>query len=299
LMAKTPRTGTKNPVKSDATAAAGTTADAPVAEPTMNDTDVLTAADRRFLERVSRFLINIQLQQYLPKARQEAYTDAEHELGWRLWKTAAGENRPLSHWIELSAVESEEPPELASIYQELDAFENTWFPRAHAIIRRVVATELRDAFEKAFFHELTQQPLGPLVVGSVRTFIKRFDELPKSSKAGARAVYDKLVQRGMDSSRVNRVRELLVAIESNPVKPRKRTVSAEEIAQATRDQTKALGELHDWFDDWATTLRSVFNAQEQTRLGLSVPSRGGDDAEEEQPATPPGAPENPSGTPKS
>ena len=71
----------------------------------------------------------------------------------------------------------------------------------------MVAPEHRATFLATFFHELTQQPLGPGVILSVRTLIERLDALPASALPGAAAVRDTLRARGLTD-------DVLAAIES-------------------------------------------------------------------------------------
>ena len=185
--------------------------------------------------------------------------------------------------------------------QEIDAFENTWFPRTRAIIRRMVPRETRDEFAAAFFTNLEQQPLGPGVVGSVSTFLARIDDLTKSANPHARKVRATLEERGLTAAKSKAVKELLAQASHlvNDVASPKSDAATIHRAQAA--QIEGLADLRDWFNDWATALRSVFNASEQIRLGLTLIKRpgaatqpeDGDPAEEEDPtaAEPPANPE--------
>jgi len=109
---------------------------------------------------------------YSAVARREGYSTKEHKEGWRLLKLASGEHRPLEHLFEETSLgtSATQSAERMRLLQDVDGFENTWFPRMRAILRRVVPTARRDAFEAAFFKDLEQQPLGPLVIGSVSTY---------------------------------------------------------------------------------------------------------------------------------
>ena len=57
----------------------------------------------------------------------------------------------------------------------IDELENTWFPRMHAIIRRVVDVAHRDELESAFFRDVDQQPVGPEQGLSVRDVAAKLD----------------------------------------------------------------------------------------------------------------------------
>jgi hypothetical protein len=56
---------------------------------------------------------------------------------------------------------------------------------------------------------------------------------------------------------------------------------AAAISKAQAAQIEGLADLRDWFNDWATALRSVFNAYEQLRLGLTLVKRAGASEAEE------------------
>ena len=74
------------------------------------------------------------------RARREGYSPQEHALGWQLWRTAAGETRPFEHWLReqqlVDGIDLDNGEQRRRL-QEIDEFENTWFPRTRAIIRRV------------------------------------------------------------------------------------------------------------------------------------------------------------------
>lgn len=232
----------------------------------------LSSREQQFLLRVTRFLVNIQSTAYVNRARREGYTAKEHQEGWQLCREAAGANRPLDHWFaETKAAQSSNGnPERMALLQELDYFENTWFPRTRAIIRRALPSEKRDLFTAAFFQNLEQQPLGPGVINSVATYIGRVEGLGKSNQPEAQKILTILRERGLTDAKLQRIKNLLTQMETlgSPTLPP--PVSPEEIARAQAAQMQALSDLHDWFNDWATTLRAVFNTQEQNRLGLII-----------------------------
>jgi hypothetical protein len=245
-------------------------------------TTQLTPADQRFLDRVMRFLVSIQSPVYVRRARQEGYTAAEHKQGWHLWQVAAGADRPLDHWF--AEREAESPAahgEQLRLLQEIDTFENTWFPRTRAIIRRMVPRDARDEFTAAFFKNLEQQPLGPGVVGSVSTFIARTGDLAKSASPHAKLVRATLDSRGLTAAKLAAVTDLLARAShlAGDVPAPKPDTAAIQKAQAA--QLEGLADLRDWFNDWGTALRSVLNGQEQIRLGLLQIKRGASAAETE------------------
>jgi hypothetical protein len=59
--------------------------------------------------------------------------------------------------------------EQTRLLQEIDTFENTWFPRVRSILQRTLLEEEQELFLAAFFKDLTQQPFGVGVLDSVST----------------------------------------------------------------------------------------------------------------------------------
>jgi hypothetical protein len=244
---------------------------------------VLSAAEQDLLGRALKFLVNIKAQPYATRARREGYTPAEHREGWRLLKLASGEERPLEHlFVETFSSGVTEGAERIRLLQEVDDFENKWFPRTHFIIRRVVPRDRRAAFEAAFFKNLDQQPLGPGVIVSVGTFLSRLDGLSQSNDADAKKVRETLVARGLTKEKIKHVREQLEQLEVGSRAEKPVQVSAAELKRAHDAQREGIEGLRDWFNDWATTLRQVFNTRDQIKLGLTVVKRsaGRDDEDE-------------------
>ena len=236
----------------------------------------ITPADQRFLDRVMRLLVSVQSPGYVRRVRREGYTAVEHRRGWTLWQTAAGADRPLDHWFAENEAESPVGGgEQLRLLQEIDAFENTWFPRTRAIIRRMVPRDTRDDFAAAFFTNLEQQPLGPGVVGSVSTFLTRVDELAKSANPHAARVRATLNERGLTAAKGKAVRELLAQASHLVAEVPSPKSDAAAIQKAQFAQAEGLADLRDWFNDWATAFRSVFNASEHIRLGLTLVKRPG------------------------
>ncbi|MBI4819046.1 MAG: hypothetical protein HY791_22430 [Deltaproteobacteria bacterium] len=231
----------------------------------------LVKDDRLLLDRSMRFLVSIQTRRFVARARREGYSAAEHTEGWRLWKAASGSDRPLDHWLYEEKEQSVigEPPALGATLQALDDFENMWFPRTRMIIARVVPASEREAFLNGFFANLSQQPLGPSVVGSVRTFLSRVDGLASSSSEHAKAVRKVLASRGLTDARLARVRALLDEAEGQGAEVPTRPDSAAEVGAAQVAQQEALAALRAWFVDWATTLRTAFNVNDRIQLGLT------------------------------
>ncbi|WP_437573121.1 hypothetical protein [Sorangium sp. So ce887] len=236
---------------------------------------VLTAAEQDLLGRALRLLVNVQAAPFCARARREGYTAEEHREGWRLLKLASGEQRPLEHlFVEASSGGVVEGAERMQLLQEVDTFENTWFPRTRAIIRRVVPRERRDGFEVAFFKHLEQQPLGPAEIMSVATFLRRVEGLARNSDGDAKKVHKVLATRGLTEARMQQMRDLLARLEAGAGAPAQSPrVLAAELERARKEQREALEGLRGWFNDWATTLRQGFPVKAQIQLGLTMLKR--------------------------
>jgi hypothetical protein len=257
--------------------------------PETSGSGALTADEQELLGKVLKFLVNISRVPHIGAARREGYTSKEHKEGWRLFKLASGEGRPLEHLFEESAAgtAAAASAERLRILQDIDAFENTWFPRTRAIIRRAVPRARRDAFEAAFFKNLEQQPLGPGVIGSVGTYLSRLEDLAKTGDADAKKVRETLLDRGLTDAKISDIRALLGKLEGAGGSKKAGKVSPADLAKAQADQREALEDLRAWFNDWGTTLRSVFNTRAQITLGLTALKRtrkgDEDEASEEEP----------------
>ena len=218
------------------------------------------------------------MQPLAARVRPLGYDDEEHEHGKKLHAKASGRDRPLSHWIAESAI-SGEPSQFTAeqmrLLQEVDAFENTRFPRIRGIFQRAIPADLHETFTAAFFKDLSQQPLGPTVLDSVSTLLTRFGELKESDHPGARQAYALGVKRGLTEQKVKEMQALVErARTSLPKAPVKLGVSADELARAQREQMEAIDELRRWYNDWATTFRTAFGTRILVRLGLATLKRG-------------------------
>lgn len=266
----------------------------PTAPPIEFTATTLTKSDQSLLRRTMRFLVNILEPGLADRARREGYSRQEHALGWQLWRTAAGETRPFEHWLrEQQLVEGIDlvSEEQRRRLQEIDDFENTWFPRTRAIIRRIVSKERRDAFAAAFFKDLVQQPLGPAVVGSVGTYLTRLAGLEASTDPDAKAVRATLRSRGLTEGKLATIARLLeeTKARANDGKEPSTPVSAADLEKARLAQLEALAALRDWWNDWGVTLRPRYGMREQLKLGLTLGKKRGpnpddgelDDADDE------------------
>ncbi|HEX2569693.1 MAG TPA: hypothetical protein VH877_09055 [Polyangia bacterium] len=269
---KTPRTA----------ATAAPVATAPAASQSEETLPGVAAKDRRFLERVGRFLVYVHVPDLLGRAASAGYTTEEHSEGWRLYYLAGGANVPLDQLLaneRFTVAKRIANGGATQVIEELDRFENIWFPRTRAIIRRMVPAAEREAFAGAFFRNLDQQPLGPAVIGSVSTFLERVQGLEQSQDPAAARVRAALTQRGLDAATVETMQGLIAQVQMGPGSVP--AGNAADIPQVRAQQVQALGALHDWYNDWGTTLRTVFTRRELIRLGLVQVRAAADDEEDE------------------
>lgn len=230
----------------------------------------LGARDRGFLEDVQQLLLGLTAPDLAPRALQVGYDDAEHQQGWRLWREAAGQDRPFNHFLgaESRRVVASDPAQKAR-YTRLDRFENVWFPRTRTGIKRFVPAEHREEVERAFFHEMPQQPEGPLVVGSVDKYLSRLEQLREGSVPGGRAVWQALVKKGLTEELLADVRNTIDAARRQEPPPAP-AQDAEAVQAAAARQIAAVAELRLWYNDWAQTFRQELNQRELKRLGLAA-----------------------------
>ncbi len=233
-----------------------------------NAASPLDARQRARLTRIQRFLTGITAVRAGRKAAAAGYDDAEHQEGWALWQKAAGVDRTFAHFVALSApagalAEDEARRRFAS----LDAFENTWFPRVRTAIRRFVAPDRVVQFEEAFFTGLSQQPEGPLVVGSVTKLLERLEGMRQSDVPGAPDAYAALQKKGLTADALAQVKATLQQVRSLQAPPVP-VIDPVEIERGARSQIEAYEKLNLWFNDWATTLRPVLSYHESIRCGL-------------------------------
>ena len=143
------------------------------------------------------------------------YDEEQHAEGWRLWATASGLNVPLSHALSEADRQIAQSPsaEYRELLRMLDRFENTWFPRVRNVLKRYLETAVREPFVEAFFEDMTQQPEGPLVIGSVKKFVVRYGELNTSDVNGVKEALAVLEKRGLNDVLLDRIQTALAKAE--------------------------------------------------------------------------------------
>ncbi len=186
---------------------------------------------------------------------------------------AAGRDRPLSHWMAEGAHAGQPGQfnaEQTRLLQEIDSFENLWFPRVKSILQRSIPEDDQELFLAAFFKDLTQQPFGPGVLDSVPTLIARFEELAKNTAPGAKEAHKLGTKRGLTAKKIDEVRGLVEAArKAMPDSAPTSSTTPAQLATAKKEQLAALQKLRRWYNDFATTFRGVFGTRVQIRLGLT------------------------------
>lgn len=227
---------------------------------------MLNYAQRQLLGRVAKFLTAIVVPRLLRRAVGAGYSREEHDELWKLYVAAAGRDQPLS--FAFAALEGAGTNGQGKLIAELDAFENEWLPKARAIIERRVPEQHVARFVQAFFSELSQQPLGPLVIDSTATFLDRVEALASSKEPGADVVLSNLRARGLSDAKIASIRSLIAQARRGRPAARK-DIDVEAWQEAQDRQARALRELQLAWTDWGTTLRPLYNVPEQIQLGLS------------------------------
>ena len=241
------------------------------------DTPPISAEEHRLLERVLRFLVWIQQSALLARARALGFTPAEQRLGYELHTIAAGAGLTVAQNLAAASTARDHESDNAPMehLKTLDAFENLWFPRTAAIIRRTVPRPRRETFHDAFFNELCQQPLGQGVILSVQKFVHRLRSLETSNDVDAQRVRAVLRERGLDEAQLAAVEATFAALqEFGPSTPGPDAETVAQVAALRAARRQALDDLADWFHDWSTTLRGAYSMREQIKLGLTTARRG-------------------------
>jgi hypothetical protein len=247
--------------------------------------DELTWSDQQALGTAMVFLVNVAKPTLAKIAQQQGYNHAEHTEGWRLYRAATGEEQSLSVVFGKATAPVGDASAFMPTLRAIDAFENLWFPRTRAIIQRVVDEEHRERFEAAFFHDLSQQPLGPAVIGSVSTYLIRLVALETSDEPGARKVRDTLRNRGLTDAVVAGMKAQIASM--TVLSPEASTAAPDPkaLAKARAEQKRAVMALRAWYNDWATTLRTAYNRRQLIQLGFASAAQKRDDAPDD-PAPP-------------
>jgi hypothetical protein len=206
------------------------------------------------------------------------FSQADWDEGWRLMQAASGK------WLVKQTPKVADP----SAVEELDAWENRWFPVAQATLRRR-HPELHDTL----FLNLSQTS-GVEVAISVSTFLRRLGQLAEQGSEGEAALKI-LAERGLTEAVMGEGGALLRKFgtvgfsEPDPKAP--------ELERAEREQAEQT--LWAWYLEWSTIARNVIHNRNLLRtLGfMRTPSGRVEESDELEPEVEDEAPESPASAP--
>lgn len=187
--------------------------------------------------RVLKMLIGMRTPRIASAMQAYGFTDADLQEGWSLLQTVSRTKLDATKSTSLSV----------GTLEELDAWENRWFPIAAATVERRFP-----AVHAQLFKNLSQTQ-GPAVAISVRTFLERYDQMVAGAGAyGAEGKAAKAVleARGLTDAVVNDARALLESVGKVAPAPSATTVEAEQ-----KQLEKAEADLWAWYLEWSAIAR--------------------------------------------
>lgn len=228
-------------------------------------------------ERVLLLLMGLRKNKVAAALVAHGFSDDDLAEGWRLLQRVT---RTRLGFVATAAATD------TGLINELDAWENKWFPIASATLKR--HAPLAHAF---LFRNLAQTD-GAAVLVSVSTFVERWESLGKSKeKGGPDAEGDEarkiLAKRGLTKTVIDEAKQLLARagkLESVAELP--------PAAAGDHDFDKAEQQLWDWYLEWSTivqtaikdrrTLRELgFRRSSSSKAAAANEANGGEEPEEE------------------
>jgi hypothetical protein len=186
--------------------------------------------------RVLQLLLGLRYPDVAAALQAFGFDDKEADQGWELLR-AMGKARGRIV----------QPVVNAKIIQQLDAWENLWFPIAQATL-----THRCPAVAQKMFQNLTQVS-GREVAITVQMFVDRYDDLDQQGSdfgpegATAKAV---LAARGLTEEAMGEVKALLEELRHTAATP-------DAIEHAKEDAAKAEEALWAWYLEWSQVVRST------------------------------------------
>jgi hypothetical protein len=203
------------------------------------------------VDRVVQFLLGMGNMRVAGALMAHGFTQAEFDEGWSVFRRAIGEKL---------SVAPAEPVDVEALDQ-LDAWENRWFP-----IARATLDGRMPAIGNEVFLNLAQTD-GAEVVISVSTFLKRLDDLTHGDSAHQEA-RQLLATRGLTPAVCGHAAELLEKLESMQTPP---APSLEDV-RAAQDAAEAA--MWRWYLEWSAIARaSIKDGRLLQQLGFG--NRGG------------------------
>jgi hypothetical protein len=214
-------------------------------------------------ERVLKLLLGLENERVMGALLAYGFTEADKNEGWALLR-GLGQGK-LSQ-MPNTVVNS-------NVVQQLDKWENRWFPVASASLAR----RYPQVHERLFLN--LSQTEGPEVVISVRTLIDRLDQLSAGHAdygPDAAAARKLLETRGLTEAVVNEARAVLESLGRIDIKP------APPVAREQQQEqlSKAESEMWAWYLEWSQLARVAIKQRSLLRqLGFLSSSRSPDAAD--------------------
>lgn len=241
--------------------------------PTLARLHPLTSDQRERLAQIQTFLTNVLEPRIADRCFRLGYRAKAHSRGAALYKIAAGLERPFEHFLsEAERVIAEADDVVRGRLERIDGFENHLYPTVRNSIQSEIPAPHRDAVGAALFDGLSQQPLGPAVVTSVRTLLDRLDGMAKQTDIpGLADFFEDLDAKGLGPAAIDAIRIDLAAFDGTPAEAPEGQVPEAEIAAANAAQVEAYDRLNAWYIGWADHLRPRLPYHGAVRLGILQP----------------------------
>jgi hypothetical protein len=223
-------------------------------------------------ERVLKLLLGMENRRVATALAASGFTAADADEGWTLLRSL---NRGKRGYAGAGPVN-------AAVWQDLDEWENRWFPVASATLQRRFP-----AVHAKMFLNLSQIE-GPNVILSVTTFLERIAALtdPKAGYGPEGEQAKKLLEaRGLTDATLGEARVLLEGL--GKLKPATEPLPSIEDEKA--EIAKAEEALWAWYLEWSEVTRAVIKDRRMLReLGFLYPKRrAAEDEDAEEPIVPP------------
>jgi len=195
------------------------------------------------VNRVTRFLLGLRNPRNAAALAAHGFDQDDLDHGWELFRGVVGRK------LNVATIAEPDP----SVLEQLDAWENKWFPIASASLQYrypKVHAEL--------FRNLSQTD-GPQVVISVDTFLTRIDQLADQGGDGT-AARKLLERRGLNRETVAQASALLDRLGKVEDEPE---IDLEAIR---REQAEAETDMWHWYLEWSTIARQSIHDRAQLRL---------------------------------
>lgn len=237
---------------------------------------MFASEERGRLAQVFRLLTNVTDPDIVYRALNAGYTKRQHTEGQHLFALASGSTRPFDH--ALARIDRRQADNRKSVddgrYAPVDDFENRWFAQAENLLRRHLSEADYAKLGEAFWLDLSQQPKGPAVVGSVALFLTRLDDLERATNEGVAEIFQAFEERGLTKAARTAMRATVTALGElpDPAPAPGEELAALEAADA--EQRAAYAKLNRWYIDNAENLRGKLGYHDRVKLGISE-VRGG------------------------